>query len=181
MDTLVLNMGWQPVGRMSWQRAITQWCKGRVEIIDSYEDRDIRSVTFSMKMPAVVRELTKYKRKKAVKFSRENVYARDTGRCQYCQERVSRPKATYDHVVPRDQGGKTTWDNIVIACFDCNQKKRNRTPEQAGMLLKKKPIKPKTLSNDMNFTFTWKKGMPIEWQAFLRDSVYWNGALDEDD
>lgn len=179
METLVLDINYQPTGRMSWERAITQWVKGKVEIIESYEDREIKSVTFSMKMPAVVRELTKYYRKNAVKFSRENVYTRDKGRCQYCATPVTRAHATYDHVIPRDHGGKTKWDNIVIACFACNQKKRNRTPEQAGMRLLSIPTKPKSLPNTFRLTLTWKKGMPKEWQSFLMDHMYWNGSLDE--
>lgn len=180
MDTLLLDFSMQPVGRMSWERAVTQFFKGKVEILDSYEDRDIKSVTFSMKMPAVVRELNVYRRKNAVKFSRENVYTRDNGKCQYCAEKVPRAKATYDHVVPRDAGGKTKWDNIVIACFNCNQKKRNRTPEQAKMKLLNTPVKPKFLQNTARFTFTWHKGMPEQWKNWLYDMQYWHSALDED-
>ena len=179
MDTLVLDFNYQPTGRMSWERAITQFYKGKVEIVESYEDRDIKSVTFSMKMPAVVRELTRYKRKNAVKFSRENVYTRDKGKCQYCGQHVPRVKATYDHVLPRDLGGATKWDNIVIACFDCNQRKRNRTPEQAGMRLLTKPVKPKSLPNTVRLTFTWQKGMPEQWKSWLYDMRYWHSELDE--
>ena len=180
METLVLDFNYQPTGRMSWERAITQWFKGKVEVIESYEDRDIKSVTFSMKMPAVVRELSLYKRKNAVKFSRENVYTRDKGKCQYCKQPVPRPKATYDHVIPREQGGKTKWDNIVIACFECNQNKRNRTPEQAKMRLAVRPEKPKSLPNTMRLTFTWHKGMPDVWKSYLYDIRYWHSELEQD-
>lgn len=180
METLVLDFNYQPAGKMSWERAITQWFKGKVEILESYEDRDIKSVTFAMKMPAVVRELTKYKKKNAVKFSRENVYTRDRGRCQYCDKKVSRPEATYDHVLPRDLGGKTKWENIVIACFPCNQKKRNRTPDQAGMKLATTPVKPKSLPNTFRFTLSWRKDMPPEWKDWLASAGYWHAALDED-
>jgi 5-methylcytosine-specific restriction endonuclease McrA len=180
-DVLVLNIDYQPTGRMTWQRAITQWVKGRIEIIDSYEDKDIKSVTFSMKMPAVVRELTRYRRKNAVKFSRENVYTRDKGRCQYCGEVVPRVKATYDHVLPRDLGGKTKWDNIVIACFECNQRKRNRTPEQANMRLLSKPVKPKHLPNTVRLTFTWQKGMPDQWKNWIYDVKYWHSEIEQEE
>jgi 5-methylcytosine-specific restriction endonuclease McrA len=153
---------------------------GKVQIVESYEDRDIKSVTMSIKMPAVVRELVYYKRKNAVKFSRENVYARDKGKCQYCGIHLSRPKVTYDHVIPSDFGGKTTWTNIVIACFSCNQVKRNRTPEQAKMKLLSKPEKPKKLPNTLNITFTWHKGMPEQWKNWLYDVKYWHTPIDEE-
>lgn len=181
MDTLVLDFNFQPSGRMSWQRAITQWIKGKIEILESYEDRDIKSVTFSMKMPAVVRELTVYKKKNVIKFSRENVYTRDKGKCQYCGQHVARPNSTYDHVLPRDLGGKTKWDNIVIACFPCNQRKRNRTPEQAGMKLLSIPVKPKSLPTTLRLTLTWKKGMPPVWKDWLASAGYWHAELDQDD
>lgn len=180
-DTLVLDINWQPVGRISWQRAITQYFKSRIEIIDSYEDRDIRSVTFSMKMPSIVRELSRYRRKNAVKFSRENVYARDKGMCQYCRKKISRAIATYDHVVPKGSGGKTKWENIVIACFECNQRKRDRTPDQAGMKLMQKPEKPKSLPNNIRLTFVWHKGMPESWKNFLTDVSYWHGELESEE
>jgi 5-methylcytosine-specific restriction endonuclease McrA len=181
MDTLVLDYSCKPIGRMSWQRAVVQWMKGKVEIIDSYEDREIKSVTFAMPMPAVVRELTSYKKRNAIKFSRENVYARDKGKCQYCEQRIERAKATYDHVVPKHQGGKTKWDNIVIACFACNQRKKNRTPEEANMHLKTKPVRPKSLPNTLRLTFTWNKNMPPSWKDWLASADYWHSELDSDE
>ena len=180
-DTLVLDVNWQPVGRMSWQRAITQFYKQRIEIVDSYEDREIRSVTFSMKMPSIVRELKGHKRKNAVKFSRENVYTRDKGACQYCKRRIPRAVATYDHVIPRGSGGKTKWDNIVIACFECNQRKRDRTPEQAGMRLITKPERPKSLPNTFRLTLVWRDDMPLSWRQFCIDTAYWHSELCSDE
>ena len=82
--------------------------------------------------------------KKGVKFSRENVYTRDHGMCQYCSRKIPRTEATYDHVTPRRLGGLTRWENIVIACIECNRDKGGRTPEQAGMKLRQKPVKPKS-------------------------------------
>ncbi|MBL8955201.1 MAG: HNH endonuclease, partial [Myxococcaceae bacterium] len=128
MDTLVLNATYEPLCRISWQRAITLLFNGKVEVVDEYEDKTVRSVTFELKMPSVVRFLRLLKRRKpVVRFSRENVYARDGGKCQYCTRPVSRAEATYDHVTPRRLGGVTSWDNIVIACVACNQKKGGRT------------------------------------------------------
>src|SRR5688572_2120221 len=146
METLLLSHAYEPVDRISWQRAITLWWMDKVEILEEYEDREIRSVSFAMRMPSVVRFLTAFRsRKRSVKFSRENVYTRDHGMCQYCGKKVPRMEATYDHVMPRKLGGETRWDNVVIACLPCNQRKGGRTPEQAGMKLRCKPVKPKTL------------------------------------
>jgi 5-methylcytosine-specific restriction endonuclease McrA len=181
METLVLNAGWQPVTRIPWQRAITLLFLGKVELVEEYEDKTIRSVTFEVKMPSVVRFLRMLKRRKPViRFSRENVYARDHGRCQYCSKPVTRAEATYDHVVPRSQGGGTHWENIVIACVPCNQAKGGKTPEQARMRLFTAPVKPTKLPQAIRLTFTWSKGMPSTWKNWLRDLTYWHGSLEED-
>lgn len=178
-STLILSPSYQPVCTVPWQRAITLLFMGKVEVVESYEDREIRSITFSLKMPSIVRFLRAIRsKKKAIKFSRENVYARDNGRCQYCQNQVPRHESTYDHVVPRAQGGQTSWENVVIACVPCNQKKGGRTPIQANMHLRKQPIRPKKLP-DMRVTIFWRKGMPDSWRQFCTDFAYWNGELDE--
>jgi 5-methylcytosine-specific restriction endonuclease McrA len=180
METLVLSPGYEPVARVHWQRAITLLFAGKVEVVEEYEDKEIRSVTFSIKMPSVVRFLKAIRgKRKAIKFSRENVYTRDQGRCQYCANKVPRSEATYDHVVPRSQGGKTEWTNIVIACVDCNQKKGGKTPEQAKMRIRTVPVRPKKLP-DVRITIFFHKGMPDSWRTWLRDFSYWNGELEHD-
>lgn len=181
METLVLDARWLPVARITWQRAITLLFLGKVEVVEEYEDKTIHAVTFAVKMPSVVRFLRLLKRRKPViRFSRENVFARDNGQCQYCGRKVSRPEATYDHIVPRSQGGGTHWENIVIACVPCNQRKGGRTPDQAKMKLRSVAVKPTRLPERMNFTFTFQKGMPLSWANWLRDMTYWHGSLDED-
>jgi 5-methylcytosine-specific restriction endonuclease McrA len=180
METLVLNPGYEPVARVPWQRAVTLLFLGKVEVVEEYGDKEIRSVTFVFKMPSVVRLFRALRgARKAIKFSRENVYARDGGRCQYCGAGVRRDEITYDHVVPRAQGGTTTWENIVTACVGCNQKKGGKTPEQAGMKLRSTPVKPKKLPDAFRVTFAFRKGMPETWRAFLRDFSYWNSELEE--
>lgn len=179
-ETLVLSQSYEPVARVPWQRAITLLWEGKVEVVEEYEDWTVKSVTLEFKVPSVIRFLKKvFGRKRAVKFSRENVYARDGGRCQYCSTKVPRPEATYDHVVPRAQGGQTRWENIVIACVPCNQKKGGRTPEQARMALLSTPVKPKKLPDTVRVTFTYQKGMPASWANWLRSVQYWNGELDQ--
>src|SRR5512141_3506469 len=80
MDTLVLSHAYVPVARVGWKRAVTLLFEGKVEVIEEYEDRTVRSVTLEFKVPSIIRFLRKIRdRKRAVKFSRENVYARDKG------------------------------------------------------------------------------------------------------
>jgi 5-methylcytosine-specific restriction endonuclease McrA len=182
METLVLSAAYEPVARVPWQRAIALVWEGKVEVVEEYEDRVIRSVTLELNMPAVIRFLRAVSgRRRSVKFSRQNVYARDRGRCQYCGEKVARPEATYDHVVPRAQGGRTHWGNVVIACVDCNQRKGGRTPAQARMELRSLPVKPTALPDTVRVTIGWQKGMPMVWRNWLRDYTYWNGELEHDE
>lgn len=180
METLVLSPGYEPLARVHWQRAVTLLFMGKVEVVEEYEDKEVHSVTFSIKMPSIVRFLGAIRgRKKAVKFSRENVYARDKGQCQYCGVRVPRTELTYDHVIPRAQGGTTVWENIVICCVSCNQRKGGKTPAQAGMRLRATPVRPKKLP-DMRLTIVWRRGMPDSWRSFMRDYGYWNGELEQE-
>src|SRR5512147_2680397 len=102
MDTLVLSHAFEPVARVAWQKAITLLFEGKVEVIEEYQDRTVRSVTLELKVPSIIRFLRKIRlRRRAVRFSRENVFARDGGACQYCGRRLRRAEATWDHVVPR--------------------------------------------------------------------------------
>lgn len=179
MDTLVLSAWYEPMARISWQRAMTLLFTGKVEVVDEYKDREIRSLHFSLKMPAVVRFLrARARRKQGVRFSRENVYLRDQGRCQYCTRSVVRSAATYDHVTPRAHGGRTSWDNVVIACVPCNQKKGGRTPAQARMALRSLPVKPAKLADTLRLRLAFDDCMPHSWRTWLHDFSYWNGELD---
>lgn len=173
MRTLVLDQGYQPHRVVSWQRAVTMLFDGKVEVVEEY-DEEIRSLYISIKMPAVVRLLHRVRGKKqAVKFSRINVATRDAFRCQYCGTKHVLSKLTYDHVVPRSQGGRTTWENIVMSCYSCNEEKANRTPAEAGMRLMRVPVKPTFLPViTMRFDVT---NIPDAWVNW----IYWNGALEE--
>lgn len=180
METLVLDTSYVPVARVHWQRALTLLFMGKVEVVEEYEDREIRSVTMAIKMPSIIRFLRAMRsKKKAIKFSKENIYVRDSGKCQYCGNKISRAEMTYDHVVPRAQGGKTEWTNIVVSCNPCNQKKRNQTPAQAGMKLLTIPVRPKKLPEHATFTLTWRKNDPPSWKDWLASYHYWNDELGE--
>ena len=172
-QTLVLSQGYEPIKVVSWQRAITLLTLGKVEIVEEYDEVHIRSRFLVMKMPAVVRLIQAFKRrKKPVKFSRINIYGRDKYRCQYCSAKISMEIATYDHVVPRGQGGKTTWANIVTCCYDCNAAKGNRTPEQARMKLRMKPVQPRAVP--IQALRLRSTQAPDQW----RDYLYYTGSLD---
>lgn len=174
MQTLVLSQSYEPVSVVSWQRAITLLFLGKAEVIEEY-DRNIKTTSIVIKIPAVVRLLSAFRRhKKAVKFSRVNIYGRDKYSCQYCGTRKLICELTYDHVVPRAQGGKTVWSNIVTACEDCNRRKANRTPDQAGMRLLKAPVQP-TAAPVLVVTVS-RESVPDAW----RDYLYWTSELESD-
>jgi len=169
--TLLLNQGYEPLTTISWQKAICLLTLGKVEIVEEY-DREVRSAFLAIKMPAVVRLITYFRRRKQrVKFSRQNVLARDRWRCQYCGDKRPIAELTYDHVMPRAKGGKTCWENIVTACRECNGRKANRTPGQAGMKLRTKPFKPTWVPL---FTIQFRGPVPDQWASYL----YWSVELE---
>src|SRR5262245_39571130 len=102
MQTLVLTHAYEPHRVVSWQRAITMFLGGKVEVLSEFEE-DVRSVTITIKMPAVVRLVRAVQQhpRRGVKFSRANVLARDAFACQYCSRRLSPRELTFDHVIPR--------------------------------------------------------------------------------
>jgi len=172
--TLVLSQSYEPVTIVSWQRAITLLFLNKAEVIEEY-DRNIKTTSIVIKIPAVVRLLNAFRRhKKAVKFSRVNIYGRDKYSCQYCGTRCSISELTYDHVIPRAQGGKTVWSNIVTCCEACNRKKANRTPEQAGMRLIKTPVQP--TATPVLVVAVSRESVPDAWHDYL----YWTSELEHD-
>lgn len=183
-----------PVGTMTWQRGVTlalfadevRRAADRGEIIRrvdedghplpyievlAWQGEDSEPVLIhsgggaSHLVPAVVcLSKATTKRRGVAKFCAENVYERDRGVCQYCQRHVPFRQATRDHVVPRAQGGTTCWENICLSCSDCNSRKANRTPEQAGMRLLKHPVAPPPFS--VGFHALGRR-VPEEWRKFL--------------
>lgn len=178
MDTLVLDCSYAPISRVNWRVAIVWLLEHVVETVDEYPDKYISTVNWSVKMPSIVRFVKSIHKKKAIKFSRHNVYSRDKGRCQYCGIRVQRNEFTYDHVVPRSHGGRTCFENVVVSCVKCNQKKGGRTPIQAAMKLLNSPIRPKSLPQ-ASFIMQYNSGMPESWKDWLRSSTYWDGSINE--
>ena len=173
-QTLVLSQGFEPVKIVPWRRAITLLFLGKAEVIEEY-DRDIKTTSLVIKIPAVVRLLGAFRRpKKPVKFSRINIYGRDKFTCQYCGVKKKIGELTYDHIVPRSRGGKTTWLNIATCCQDCNRRKADRTPEQAGMRLLKVPVQP--TATPVLVVSVSRESVPDAW----RDYMYWTSELDAD-
>lgn len=177
-QTLLLNASFEAISVVHWQRAMTLFYQKKVEIIASH-DREIRSVSFTFKMPSIVRlfKFVKVRRKlDYVPFTRGNIYARDGYRCQYCGLSYPTQELTFDHVIPAAQGGLKTWTNIVTACVDCNRTKDARTPEEAGMHLKRLPHKPKSAPT-IRLTVGLRHA-PETWKDYL-SMVYWNAELEE--
>jgi 5-methylcytosine-specific restriction endonuclease McrA len=174
-QTLLLNATFEPLKVVHWQKAVTLWCQGKVEII-AHHDREIRAVSFSFKMPSVIR-LLRYVRIKQrfdyVPFSRANIYARDAFTCQYCARVLPTPELTFDHVVPVSQGGRKDWENIVTCCVSCNRRKGGRTPHEARMALVRPPRRPHA-APAIRITIGLRQA-PDSW----RDYLYWNLELDE--
>jgi len=164
--TLLLNASYEPLSVIPWERAITMLFLDKVEIIEEYEGRHIRSASKSFGLPSVVR-LLKYVRRRrfGIKFSRQNVYFRDNHTCQYCGKKPPEVELSLDHVNPKTYGGRSHWENIVACCVRCNRRKGGRTPEQAGMKLLNKPRKPKTFAHVS--VWSRKHNTPEQWLIYL--------------
>ncbi len=196
---LVLNKAYVAVRVISARRAFSMLCRDIAEVIDladgqyhSYpfetwaELADlqhefepdkydwVQTVRVQIAVPRIIR-LLGYDRLPAqvVKLNRRNLFARDRNQCQYCGRSFSTSELSIDHVKPRAQGGGDSWENLVCACVKCNARKGGRTPEQAGMHLTRKPVKPKR-----NPLIAMRLGQARyhSWKAFL-DDAYWNVEL----
>jgi 5-methylcytosine-specific restriction endonuclease McrA len=177
--TLLLNASYEPLKVVPWRKAVTLWCQGKVEVISVY-DREIHAVSISFKLPSVIR-LLRYVRMKCrfdyVPFTRTNIYARDDYSCQYCGQTLPATELTFDHVVPVAHGGRKDWENIVTCCVSCNRRKGGQTPEEAGMRLARRPMRPRSVPA-INIAIRITVGLrnaPDSW----RDYLYWNVELDD--
>ena len=167
--TLLLTSWFFPHKVIRWEHAITLVYLHKADRVVDYAD-EIRSPSITMKTPAVIRLRRNFgKVKRGVKFSRVNIFTRDEHRCQYCAERFSASKLTFDHVTPRSCGGRTEWTNIVTACRPCNAKKANRTPDESGMFPRTLPRQPKVLP--LSGPVVDLAEVPLEWRNFLVTSA----------
>jgi 5-methylcytosine-specific restriction endonuclease McrA len=190
---LVLNRSYLPVHVTSVKRAFALLYQGVARAVDEqYRTFDFESwrqlsieihherigiVDGFIRVPRVLL-LQAYERvpRRHVRFSRFNIFARDNNTCQYCGQRLPRMDLNLDHVIPRSRGGLSTWENIVCSCHACNRRKGGRTPEEARMMLIRRPRRPEwtPFSADM---FSLRRYQ--EWMPFLSavDSAYWNTEL----
>jgi 5-methylcytosine-specific restriction endonuclease McrA len=185
-DTLVLDNRGEPVGFVTWQRAVTLYWNDRAEIVrEDAAGAVLRSPSFEMGMPRVIRvknSMAKRLRHRLV-CSRATLAIRDNSSCQYCGQLLSTYQYTLDHVIPRSQGGTSCWENLVIACVKCNKRKGGRTPKQAGMTLMSTPVEPSRWDKKYNFRLRIKKLRP-EWEDYKNwlsaesaSYLYWNAEL----
>lgn len=191
-SVLVLNRYYQPVHVTSVKRAFSLLYQGIAKAIDQqyrlYEFEDwaalsaahhdsIGTIGKRIRIPRVVVLMAyEYLPRGRVRFSRLNIYARDHDTCQYCGRKLPRSDLNLDHVVPRAQGGKTTWENVVCSCIGCNLRKGGRTPDQAGLKLLKKPVRPRwtPLTRGVSRRITYREWLPF---LNLADASYWNVEL----
>ena len=158
---LILNQNFEPLNVCRVKRAVVLILSGKAEVIEDNSDA-VRSVTFSMISPSVVRLGRMVKRPRPqVKLTRRRIFIRDKYTCQYCGKQVH--ELTLDHIVPRHRSGEHTWKNVVSACKACNQRKAGYTPSEAGMKLLRKPIQPS--GSDPYVVYPFRT--PPEWQGYL--------------
>lgn len=163
--TLLLSSGYEPMTTISWRKAICLMTLGKVEVVEEY-DAEVRSTSVIFKMPAVVRLVNMFRRpKQRVKYSKQNVFARDRWTCQYCGIKKEVAELTVDHVTPRSQGGITCWENVATACPECNARKADKTPQQAGMKLRRQPERPEWVP--LMTLKVSRERAPESWKGYL--------------
>lgn len=191
-STLVLNKNWVPVNITTVLNALCKMYDGSARAVkpDDYsvhdfdswaklavapDERCIRTATLAIPVPDVI-VLARYGEMpdRKLAFSRANLYKRDKHTCQYCGKRPGTSELTIDHVMPRSRGGMSTWVNCVVACVKCNFKKANRTPAEAGLVLRTKPVKPDWSPRLVIARVPYK----TSWEKFASDA-YWNVELSE--
>lgn len=192
-SVLVLNRSYLPIHVTSVRRAFALIYQGIARVVNEeyqtfdFEEwsqlavaRDAEAIGTGrgrIRVPRVI-VLVAFDRvpKRHVRFSRINIFARDSFTCQYCGARRSKSELNLDHVIPRSLGGRSTWENVVCSCLECNRRKGGRTPEQAGLRLRRRPARPRwtPLVNLMVSSVRHK-----EWRPFLNivDASYWNTEL----
>jgi len=193
-QVLVLNKSWVAIHIASARRALSllyqglaravhpsdyslydfnDWC----ELSECLESgRYVRTVSLRIRVPEVIllKTFNGFIRHE-IRFSRRNIFERDKNTCQYCGKRAAKSDLTIEHVIPRSRGGIDSWENVVLACIDCNIKKSNRTPEEAHMPLLQKPVKPAWLPQ---LGARVPNEQILSWQRFV-DTAYWDVELQE--
>ncbi len=136
-----MNQSYEPISICSAKKAILLLLTTKAEMVEKRDGLVFHSVKKDFPFPSIIR-LSRYINipRKRIELSRKNILRRDGYRCQYCGTHST--NLTVDHIIPKSRGGSDTWENLVAACISCNNKKGNRTPEEANMKLITKPRKP---------------------------------------
>ena len=165
MHVLILNSSYLPIQTCSLKKAIKMIYRG-VATIEKYSSHIWRSVSSEISLPTVIRLINYHKiPDRSHKLTKKNLFLRDNYLCQYCGEIGTERSLTIDHVIPKSRGGTSKWDNLVASCKRCNTVKGNRTPEEAGMKILKKPTKAGIHTQT---TLLRNKGMIYpDWSEFL--------------
>ena len=176
---LVLNADYQPLSYFplslwGWQETIKAVFLERVNIVAEY-DISISSTSLSMKLPSVISLKKFIPIKKNIPFTRFNLFLRDRFRCQYCNKRFRASELTFDHVISRSRGGLSVWENVVSACFKCNNKKGSLSCTEARMSLVKNPRKP----THYDLKEAGKSFPPNYLHHTWSDFLYWDTVLEK--
>ncbi len=193
---LVLNKNFIPVSLTSWKKAIKLVYLERADVVDeeyrTYSFNDwfelsqmikehpagfIYTPRFKIAIPEIIalRFYDKIQFEEP-QLTRRNIYEHYGYRCCYCGKKFPTERLNIDHIIPRSRGGKTEWNNIVTSCIDCNFKKANKTPQEAGMKLLIPPSKPQRRIR-LALVLNPQIKIPSSWQKFI-DHIYWNTELE---
>jgi 5-methylcytosine-specific restriction endonuclease McrA len=162
---LVLNASFEPINVCAARRALVLVLKG-VASAEETSPQNVRSSRAVFRLPSVIR-LLEYRRipHQARALSRKNILMRDRYTCQYCQRTLPGSDLTLDHVIPRSRAGETSWENLVACCHHCNNRKGNRTPEEAGMKLQRQP-RPFSLHTNRHLMRLLARS-DVQWRKYL--------------
>jgi len=162
---LVLNASYEPINVCPARRAVVLVLKG-VASAEEHTHGQLHAARRAMQVPSVIR-LLEYRRipHQTRALSRKNIMMRDRYTCQYCHKTLNSGELTLDHVIPRSRAGETSWENLVACCNPCNNRKGNRTPEEAGMKLARFP-RPFSLHTSRHLMRMLGRG-DDQWQKYL--------------
>lgn len=176
---LILNADYRPLSYFPlsiwpWQEAVKAVFRESVVVVSEYE-RTIHSPSLELKLPSVLALKEFVPSVQTPAFTRFNVFLRDKWRCQYCGGFFKTHQLTFDHVVPRSKGGKSSWTNIVTACRICNARKGSKLPRECGMLPMNEPYEPTIFElQDVG-----RKFPPNFLHTSWSDYLYWDSELQE--
>ncbi|MBB5515644.1 5-methylcytosine-specific restriction endonuclease McrA [Rubricella aquisinus] len=172
---LVLNADFRPLSYFPlslwpWQEAVKAAFLDRVTILAEY-DHVVHSPSTAFRLPSVVVLKDYVRPAKSTAFTRFNLFLRDEFTCQYCG---AQGEMTFDHVIPRARGGRTTWENVVAACSPCNLRKGSKTVKGANMSLRRPPRAP----HPEHLRNVGRKFPPNHLHESWMDFLYWDAELD---